>query len=59
MTQIFFYEKDEAEDIVKFIVVANIPPGADPDYENYNGNSGRLEMQFTVSREGVDYEVLN
>jgi hypothetical protein len=39
--------------------VANIPPGANPEYENRNGNKGKMEMEFVVSNEGVTYEILN
>ena len=55
----FFYEFDEAADVMTVIVVANIPPGEKEDYQNYNGNTGRFEMEFTLTKEGVSYEVAN
>lgn len=55
----FFYSINEEEDLLTFIVVANIPPGANPEYENRNGNKGKMEMEFVVSKEGVTYEILN
>lgn len=54
-----FYEFDEATDEMKVIVVANIPPGENLDFQNYNGNTGRFEMEFTLTKEGVSYEVAN
>lgn len=54
-----FYEFDEAADVMKVIVVANIPPGENLDFQNYNGNTGRFEMEFTLTKEGVSYEVAN
>lgn len=54
-----FYEIDEDADEVRVIVVTDISEGADPNYENYDGQKGRFEMEFTLNKEGVSYEVLN
>ncbi|WP_103664490.1 hypothetical protein [Gracilimonas amylolytica] len=54
-----FYEIDEEADEVRVIVVADVSIGSDPDYENYDGQVGRYEMNFTLNEEGVSYEVLN
>lgn len=54
-----FYEIDEDADEVKIIAVTDISLGSDQEYENYDGQIGRFEMEFTLNKEGVSYEVLN
>jgi hypothetical protein len=54
-----FYEIDEDADEIKVTVVSNISLGEDPEFENYDGQKGRLEMRFTLNEKGVSYEVLN
>jgi hypothetical protein len=55
----FFYEMDEAADELTVFVVSDVPLGDDPDFENYDEQTGRYEMKFTLSDEGVEYEVRN
>jgi hypothetical protein len=55
----FFYEIDEEDDELIVIVVTDISLGEDPEFENYDGQVGRFEMEFTVNKEGVEYEVRN
>ena len=55
----FFYNIDEEADEINITVVANIPHGQDLKFENYNGEMGRFEMEFTLTKEGVHYEVVN
>lgn len=55
----FLYEIDEQTDLVFFNIVANIPPGDNSEYQNVNGNIGKLELRVEVSKEGVSYAVLN
>jgi len=54
-----FYEIDKEADEIKVIVVTDISLGADPEYKNYDGQTGQFEMRFTLNKEGVNYEVLN
>ncbi|MEX2605303.1 MAG: hypothetical protein WD361_13925 [Gracilimonas sp.] len=54
-----FYEIDEENDAIRIIVVSEISLGEDPDYENYGGKQGQFEIEFTLNKEGVRYEVLN
>ena len=54
-----FYEIDEEEDEIKVLVVAEVSLGEDPEYQNYDGQTGKFEMMFTLNEEGVSYEVLN
>lgn len=55
----YFYESDNINDEFQVIVVSNIPNGEDPEFKNYNGNVGRLEMVFELSTNGVFYEIRN
>ena len=55
----FFYVMDEGKDSFQVIVVPNIPNGKDPGFENYNGKTGRFQMEFTLTKEGVKYEEAN
>jgi len=55
----YFYKTDAEKDEVKVIVVSEIAPGSNAEYENFDGQTGRLEMMFTLNKEGVGYEVLN
>ena len=55
----FFYEIDEEQDELKVIVVTDVSLGEDPNYENYDGQTGRFEMMYTLNQEGVHYEIRN
>ncbi|MAL18979.1 MAG: hypothetical protein CL670_04755 [Balneola sp.] len=55
----FFYEIDEEADELSIIVVTDISLGEQPGFENYDGQAGRFEMEFTLNKEGVEYEVRN
>lgn len=55
----YFYEIDEEADELTVIVVADVSRGEEASFENYDGQTGKYEMQFTLSDEGVDYEVRN
>jgi hypothetical protein len=55
----YYYEIDEEADELKVIVVTEVSLGEDPEFENYDGQTGQFEMMFTLSEEGVDYEVRN
>lgn len=55
----YYYEIDENSDELKVIVVTDVSHGDDPEYENYDGQKGRFEMMFTLSDDGVEYEVRN
>lgn len=54
-----FYIIDEEKDEVIVRVVAEVSLGEDPEYQNYDGQTGKFEMRFTLNEEGVRYEVLN
>ena len=41
------------------IVVTDVSRGENPEFKNYDGQVGRLEMEFTVNKQGVGYEVRN
>jgi|AntRauTorcE11897_2_1112592.scaffolds.fasta_scaffold00005_123 hypothetical protein len=55
----YFYTADEEEDELIVIVVTEVSLGENPEFENYDGQRGRFEMVYTLSEEGVDYEVRN
>ncbi|MGN8224874.1 hypothetical protein [Gracilimonas sp. BCB1] len=54
-----FYTIDEEKDEVIVRVVAEVSLGEDPEYQNFDGQTGKFEMMFTLNEEGVRYEVLN
>ncbi|MAO65503.1 MAG: hypothetical protein CL666_10935 [Balneola sp.] len=55
----YFYELDEEADELRVIVVTDVSRGENPEFKNYDGQVGRLEMEFTVNKQGVGYEVRN
>jgi hypothetical protein len=54
-----FYEIEEDEDEIRVFVVSEVALGEDPEYKNYDGQTGQFVMRFTLNKEGVNYEVLN
>ncbi len=55
----YFYTLDEAKDELTVIAVCDVSLGQDSEYVNFDGQKGRFEMQFTLTKEGVEYEVRN
>ena len=54
-----FYTLDEEKDEVRVYAVTDVALGEDTEYQNYDGQTGKFEMMFTLNEEGVSYEVLN
>ncbi|MCG8373867.1 MAG: hypothetical protein MI700_10055 [Balneolales bacterium] len=55
----YFYIKDREGDSFSVIGVSNVLYGASPEFQNYDGQVGRLELRVILSKEGVRYEVVN
>lgn len=55
----YYYELDEAADELRVIAVSEIAPGEDPNFENYDGHAGMLEISFKLNNEGAAYEIRN
>jgi signal transduction histidine kinase len=55
----YFYQKKEELNTFKVIGVSKVVPGANASFNNYDGQTGQLQIEIVLTEEGVTYEVVN
>jgi hypothetical protein len=56
---IYFYEEDQANDVLTVIAVSKVVPGANTEFQNFDGQTGMLEIRVSLSKKGVSYALKN
>ncbi len=55
-----YYHKSNKE-TGEFLVigVSRVVPGADPEFKNFDGTTGMMELKLILNERGVSYEMAN
>ena len=55
----YFYEKNKDANTLKVIGVSKVVQGVVDNFKNYDNQTGKLQLEVTLTESGVTYEVVN